>query len=475
MKKLIRNRLSTKCTTLLLIMAMLFSVTCVFPSYSEGETASRSLVSGTNFADGVYVLNNRLTGQFLSSNGSSLSMASGSYADIQNTIKFSINYVAGGYYDIRVNSNFYCLTRSTTTSNKNITLSPSLNGQYSMWKIGTYTVNNYTYHYFQNAQTNEYLTWQNGALKVTSSLGYPASETFFAGVWQVAKFSDYVHPTSITILDMAIPFGSLENPVIKTTPSNADFCEPYNFTYTCNTTYVGVDALNGILESTTYTGVYLTTVTATHKATGISTTFKATTNPRAILVGVDAGSNHDHSTSLSAITTDITNSGYFSARVETGEFTIDEIDSFLDSYKNSLFISRSHGDYFSNSFGAQLGTGILLTHERDELWYSSQSISSSLNLSNMNIVAFVGCYTGRGSINLPSGVVDRGARVAIGFNDTINCARANNWTEDFIQLLSAGYTVDDAIYKLEHPVEDDDPDYSDMQARIFGDGSTTLT
>jgi hypothetical protein len=97
MNKRIKIDRKNKLISCVLLFSMLLSVICVFPSYAVGdEGQTRSLVSGTNFADGVYVFNNRLTGKFLgSTNGTSFTMRSGKMATIGSTVQFSIRYVAG--------------------------------------------------------------------------------------------------------------------------------------------------------------------------------------------------------------------------------------------------------------------------------------------------------------------------------------------------------------------------------------------
>ena len=153
-------------------------------------------------------------------------MRSGKMATIGSTVQLSIRYVAGGCYDIRLASNSTYLTRSSTSLN--VVLQPTLDVNYSLWKVETYTYNGYTYHYFRNAYTNEYLTWQNGTLKVVSTRPTNGTEAFYACSWRVASPESGVFRelSSVTIDNMWLPFGAVEQPVIHANPSNADLSAP---------------------------------------------------------------------------------------------------------------------------------------------------------------------------------------------------------------------------------------------------------
>ena len=72
------------------------------------------------------------------------------------------------------------------------------------------------------------------------------------------------------------------------------------------------------------------------------------------------------------------------------------------------------------------------------------ALSDNNDLSRVEIALFVGCYTGNGGNggnNLPTKTVECGARVAIGFVDSINCNSANYWTEHFYDFLLDGETA----------------------------------
>ncbi len=389
------------------------------------------------------------------------------------SVQFSINYIADGYYDIRLNSKFKCLTRSTTTSNKTVSLSASLNGDYSMWSIETRTDGDYTYHYFRNKKSGEYLTWQNGTLQVVSSLPTAGTEAFYACSWRVAKYADYVEPTAISISNMALEYGITRCPTVSTTPLNADLCDPHDFMYTYDTSYLRTEALSGCFWLINGTDVYTKTVVAVHKPTGITTSFTIAHDYRGVLIGVDDRySYHDHSSALYTIGTKIKNYGYASAPVYTGEFTVAEINAYLESNRNKIFVSRSHGEVITAASGNSCGTMLFLDSRYGNV-FRSDTISGAVNYSNMQIVVFAGCHTGAEvdtGVNLPQAMVQRGAKVAIGFKASINCEMANEWLVQFFTYLEQGWTVGQAVRELNK-----NADFAALQPNIYGDNTTTLS
>ena len=87
---------------------------------------------------------------------------------------------------------------------------------------------------------------------------------------------------------------------------------------------------------------------------------------------------------------------------------------------------------------------------------------------------FVGCYTARGGIggrNLPTRIVELGAKVAIGFSESINCASANKWIADFYESLLSGNTVYDAVAYAKNKTSETSPLRSVV---VCGDDTYTL-
>ena len=65
-----------------------------------------------------------------------------------------------------------------------------------------------------------------------------------------------------------------------------------------------------------------------------------------------------------------------------------------------------------------------------------------MDLSNCEVILFIGCGTGYGNRSLPRAVVKAGATYGIGFQETIWCDSANIWTEYFFKYYNQGYSVD---------------------------------
>jgi len=118
----------------------------------------------------------------------------------------------------------------------------------------------------------------------------------------------------------------------------------------------------------------------------------------------------------------------------------------------------------------QVGTRILLNdNSSNPIFYNSTDDIRLLDLSNMKLIMFIACETAAGGANapnLPSVAVEQGAKTAIGFQESIDCDDANNWTIDFFDLIESGLSVKAACQQLANS-----GDYSSTQMTsyvIFG-------
>ncbi len=187
---------------------------------------------------------------------------------------------------------------------------------------------------------------------------------------------------------------------------------------------------------------------------------------KAKLIGVPDG-NHDHASCLTAIQPYLLDCG-LTADTHFGTFTEQDIDGYLSDNSNKVFVSRSHGDITYNHQGTPIGTYI----DIGGVHYTSTTSIISEDLSNMTLIAFIGCYTGAvaDGRNLPSVAVSRGATTAIGFREKINCDKANAWTVEFFGLMEAGKTVQEACMELTSKYKGSGLDTHD----IYGNMNTRL-
>ena len=177
---------------------------------------------------------------------------------------------------------------------------------------------------------------------------------------------------------------------------------------------------------------------------------------RAMLYGVSA-EGHDHSSCLEITHDKLHLDGWEQVALRTGSITSNRCK--CDLQQVGLFTSRSHGVpviYEGNSVASS--TGIIL-NDSDSLvgffsdyWIGISDESTYINTnedySNLNLVLFVGCNTAHGGEdgnNLPSKIVEQGAKTAIGFELSIDCNEANIWTEVFYEAMLNGDTVEVAV------------------------------
>ena len=449
-------------------IAFVLALLMIFVSLPLSAFAVQANYSG-ELENGTYYFNNKRTGKYMYNSSGTISYASGLISELGNTIQWKLTLIADNQYIIQsaANLNLY-LTASSDTSTTTIylqTLTGSSIPEWYKWTIDIAPSSSGCI--VQNLHTGKYLFNNNVGIR-TSSLGLNERVQAFR-TWFIVKAENY--GTSSSSLFMELPsyfkfktltlFAGDSSEPKETIFTNSDkflWSSADHFTFSgYNTTYVTLDEYTGVFTaSTTLTTLYTATITATHKATGRTSNFSLVINPQVALVGVDSitqkedGSpyTHDHTTSLDMVAALLSSSNYSNTNVYTGEFLKVEIDSYLNLDSNSIFISRSHGGIHRDQNGVQVGTRLLLNDPHDSdpyVYYSSNQMSGSLDLSNMELIMFIGCETGAGGedgFNLPAVAVELGAQTAVGFSSTIYCESSNLWLVDFMELMLDGGRVD---------------------------------
>ena len=408
-------------------------------------------------------LNNNYSGKYLRNSSSTISVSSGTLSALGDTIKWTITPVGDDMYTISsVSDTTRYLAGSATSTVATVSLTTltgsSIPNQYK-WKFSYASGGGVL---IKNVHTNKYLYSSGSLVSSTSTLGTAGTSTYKQRVWRLADISYYGNSSSHTYVELPSGYqfetlylfaGDSDAPELTDDYDNVMWRTSENFTFSgYSSRYVTYNSTTGKFTATSITALYSTTITATHKVTGLKGTFTLVVNPRTIGLGVD-NTGHDHSSALNTIRTNLENCGYSSANVYAGAFTVADMDAFLDDDVNNVFVSRSHGGPITLG-DTQLGTRILLndtTLNADMELYSSTGSIKTLELSNMKLVMFIACHTGAGGStapNLVSVAVEQGARTAVGFQGNIDCEAANNWTKAFFTLMQNGVSVYSACSQL---------------------------
>lgn len=167
------------------------------------------------------------------------------------------------------------------------------------------------------------------------------------------------------------------------------------------------------------------------------------------LIGV-TDDGHDHTSYYSDISSYLNKMGYSSSQIITR--TDPTKTAAMNLLKTGdIFVSRSHGGAFQDSNGDYIGSFILL--KSGGIYNSDIEELSNNALSNAKLIMYVGCHTAAGGVwdasqrNLVVVSTNKGAKVAVGFTESINCKGANTWTGYAFKHLSNGENVDRALNK----------------------------
>lgn len=165
---------------------------------------------------------------------------------------------------------------------------------------------------------------------------------------------------------------------------------------------------------------------------------------------------HDHITCLNNVNYDLSVSQWNDIILRSDPLTTSVCKNYLLS--RNIFTSRSHGAIrYSPGTTNVAATGIVLNNTTSATLFSHQIsnmnsvsdyIKSSEDYRNLDIALFIGCSTalgGEGGKNLPTAIVNYGAKSAVGFAEEINCSYANIWTINFYDKMMKGATLEEAV------------------------------
>lgn len=312
----------------------------------------------------------------------------------------------------------------------------------------------------RNVYTSKYLNIDSaGTLKCYNNLHDVGTVSYEREVWRIAEGNEfYGNSTSYTYRELPSNFTfktlvmfSGDSEIIPK-PSNAfkdvlwSTADEFSFAYESNDRF-SIDSSTGAFTATSVSGLYFTNITATHLVTGRTVQLELVINPVCVGVGIpDDSGGHDHSSALYAIEENLLDCGYSKVQQVIKDRTVSEMDAHLDGYIINVLVSRSHGKAIRDTDGNVTKTFVSLNSKGAPIYTSSGSIRT-LELSNLKLAVFVGCETGAGGRNgnnLPAAAVEQGAMTAVGFENSIVCSEANEWTKQFFKLLEDGLNVNAA-------------------------------
>ena len=226
--------------------------------------------------DGLYHLNNKYHGKFLRYTASGLGVKSGLADTLLNSIRFKIEKVTDGYV-IRANGNdTKYLAVPSSTSDTSVTMVKVVDKKVpeeAIWTIMSAIGGGYL---IKNNYNSRYLYTNGTSLNTAPTTGTSGTSTYHTRVWRTASNSTYATSKeleSFKVKKMPLNIGDTKTSTITSkSPSSALWASATNFRYsTSDTSYVSIDNVTGKI---TGKKCGIATITATHKVTNLSKTFK---------------------------------------------------------------------------------------------------------------------------------------------------------------------------------------------------------
>lgn len=245
-----------------------------------------------------YFLGNNFTGRYLHRNGNVVNGMSGRISLLgEETVKWRIVNLGDGYCTIqRSDTPHYYLAPTGTTSGSGVrvysSVSETIPENYK-WSIRFASGGGCI---IQHKTSGLYLSGVSSTANPSTvciyALNTPGTDAYSKQVWRVANEDYYVElGVAASFNDIDIDVGETKSASVKKSPSDASWAAYSDFDYTITSggDYVSYDAtthkFTGIkrgTENDTYP--IMVSVTATHKATGLTDTFDIKVNKNAIII-----------------------------------------------------------------------------------------------------------------------------------------------------------------------------------------------
>lgn len=199
-------------------------------------------------------------------------------------------------------------------------------------------------------------------------------------------------------------------------------------------------------------------------------------------------SGHDHLSKLQEAKNELATVKLTQTTIKATSLSASTCKSDIKSAR--IFTSRSHGLQVPLEGEYVSATGIMVSNsvylENASIFFSNplnnmssnwSAIESEDDFSNLDVALFVGCSTaagGAGGNNLPTKIVAKGCKVAIGFTESINCGSANTWVDVFYEKFTNGSTVAEAANQATQAAQSSTSGISEDTVVIVGNSSLRL-
>lgn len=204
----------------------------------------------------------------------------------------------------------------------------------------------------------------------------------------------------------------------------------------------------------------------------------------ALIAVNDSNPLGNHDTIIKGCETSVEHCGYI-PYYEIGAYTTAQIDAILTDKTYKVVVITGHGDLVPNASNQVIGTLIYLDENDNSVKYRSTESLATLDLSHLDLVIFLNCYSAYGGAsadNLPSVAVERGAKTAIGFELDADASVAATWLTKVFEQLKLGMTISEAISETDSWYKDDNNygqklfEITNIESHVIcGDPNTKLT
>ncbi len=158
---------------------------------------------------------------------------------------------------------------------------------------------------------------------------------------------------------------------------------------------------------------------------------------------IDNSTGHDHKTVFGSVISSACDLGYDSFNINITDYSsATDVANAMSNAK--IFVFRGHGCRSNNNVSLSLSTDSSNFFPTICIYDFSTS-TANIDLSDCEVMLFVGCETAYGTQSLVHAAVAAGAKYAIGFTEVIYCDEANSFTKHFFERYSQGYSVEESV------------------------------